>query len=349
MEFKEELKQYLLSTFPEARQASAGREVVMRCKFCGDSKVLSSKHLYIFCGDDTTPPMYHCFKCGESGVLTRDILSKLTGYDSGANSILYQLNNRIKEVSKNSKYKPRKNNIYNLSYNIPYMQSIYTEKKIEYINHRLGLQLPYEELINDKIVFDISTLLKYNRITETTRKKDFLEFASIYCIGFLTMDNAYITLRNLHKNPPKGVDFRYAIYNVFNSYDSHMRYYCIPSQIDTLSTEPVHIHIAEGSFDILSVFYHLCNANRMQNIYIAANGKSFSNVIKFILSSYAITNTIIHMYLDNDVRDDYVLPICKLSYEIGIPVYLHRNGFKNEKDYGVDGNHIIDTYVKYRK
>ena len=58
----ENLKEYLLSRFPDAKTASGGRQVVLRCRFCGDSqKDKSARHLYIKVDGDV--PLYKCFKC----------------------------------------------------------------------------------------------------------------------------------------------------------------------------------------------------------------------------------------------------------------------------------------------
>ena len=50
-----------------------------------------------------------------------------------------------------------------------------------------------------------------------------------------------------------------------------MNYYVIPTKVDTLSTNIIKIHIAEGPFDILSIFTNLCNCNMESNIYIHRN------------------------------------------------------------------------------
>ena len=41
------------------------------------------------------------------------------------------------------------------------------------------------------------------------------------------------------------------------------KYYIIPNAIDTIKL--VKIHIAEGPFDILSIFYNLNNGNKYNN------------------------------------------------------------------------------------
>ena len=61
MSFSEDFKEYMLATFSDARPASGGKEVVMRCRFCGDSKDPRSRHLYMSLGQDNKPVFYNCF------------------------------------------------------------------------------------------------------------------------------------------------------------------------------------------------------------------------------------------------------------------------------------------------
>jgi len=346
MDIQEELKYYLMETFPDAKSASNGREVVIRCRFCGDSKNKDSRHLYLSLGDSVKgiPPLYHCFKCNESGVLSKDVIRELMGY-ADTSEVLYKLDKSNKEIFKNSKYRPVNNNYY-LNQNYPYTDNTYNKKKIEYISNRLGIDFSYGEIISNKIILDVKELLSYNKINVENRFRDLIDYASLNCIGFLSMNNSFVTFRNLRKNPPRQFNFRYMQYNIFNSFESGNKYYCIPTIINTMSNEPIHIRIAEGAFDILSVKYNLCGGNTEQQMYISANGKGFSSVIKHVLTTYPIPNLILDLYLDNDYGNDYAIWNCKKALELNIPVYLHRNGFEGEKDFGVPANKIREQVLK---
>ena len=125
-----------------------------------------------------------------------------------------------------------------------------------------------------------------------------------------------------------------------------MRYYCIPTQCNLLSNEPIHIRIGEGCFDILSILYNLNNNNRYNNIYIASNGKGYYNVIKVLLENFNLINIIIHLYPDNDVSQYELQYFIDKIKNIGINVYIHRNSYPGEKDFGVPINKIQESVYK---
>lgn len=338
MTFNERLRDYFLETFPEASLAAGGREVIIRCKFCGDSRNTSSKHLYIFIGDENKPPMYHCFKCNESGILTRDILNQLT---SNTNSdVVYELDKVVKKVVDNNKFKLRDTNVYPVRWKYPFNITRDTEAKRMYLCERLGLQLSYKDLVDNKVIVDLKTMLIMNKIPYTIDGNK-IDILSKYCIGFLSVNNGFVTLRNIGKGK-----MRYMKYNIFGVYDSTMGYYCIPSTIDIMNTPEVHLRVTEGPIDILGVFYHCCSMDRRKNIYVSANGKGYINAIKSFLETYPLCNIIIDVYPDNDVRDDYVLYQLRYLTRIDIPVYIHRNMKLNEKDFGVPNNRIDERVYK---
>ena len=68
------LAEFISENCPEAQIVSGGREILVRCRFCGDSqKNLSDAHLYISL--DENKPFYNCFKCRASGVINGEFLS----------------------------------------------------------------------------------------------------------------------------------------------------------------------------------------------------------------------------------------------------------------------------------
>lgn len=341
--FSEELRDYICAMMPDAKVVSGGREVAVKCKFCGDSRNIDSRHLYIFLGDDVKPPMFHCFKCGESGILNRKTLQEIIGYSVFLNdNIASGLERLSKNFKKKNSIEPRQNKKYMIYYKYPIEINRNISTKMNYINDRLGTNLSLNEMQDNKIILNLDSMLGYNRLQI---KSLFWKEVSKYSIGFLTMDNAYVTMRNISSK----LDFRYKNYNIFDSYDTSMRFYCIPHTIDLANFNPIHIRISEGAFDILSVCYNLCDGDKVNNIYLASNGKGYHNVLKFMLSTFPLVNIIIDIYLDNDVRSDYVYPLCEYLTDIGIPVYLHRNSFQNEKDYGVPMSRIIDNVVRFKK
>lgn len=335
------IKDYLLSTFPDARLASGGSEVVMRCRFCGDSqKDMSAKHLYIKVAD---VPLFNCFKCNSAGILTDEIIRKyfLSSYTDKDMEFFYNLRSYNKNISKQiktynantSSYSIRNNNI-TIDDNTIY--------KLNYINNRLGLQLTYNDLLQNKIVLNLLDLIQSNNINTLTRSKNIINNLNDDCIGFLSTDNGFVTLRNIQNN----MNFRYNVYTIFNNIENSRKYYIIPSIIDVSIGLPINIHIAEGPFDILSIFYNLRGMDRNQNMYVAICGKSYIGTVKSILRTYGIINCIFHLYVDNDVDDYALYPIRNILHPLGIECYIHRNIFEGEKDFGVSLNKINESIKK---
>ena len=65
-----------------------------------------------------------------------------------------------------------------------------------------------------------------------------------------------------------------------------------------------------------------------------------------ILSKIGLFNVNFHLYVDKDVSDYTIGEAVKSIKPFNVGIYLHRNMFNNEKDYGVPRNHIIDNIVK---
>lgn len=341
MNQSEFIKNYLLSTFPDARLASGGTEVVMRCRFCGDSqKDKNARHLYIKVSD---VPLYNCFKCNTSGILTDEILRRyfLNSYNDKDLDFFYKLRSYNKELS--NQIKTYAGNRTSFSVTNDYITlNVNTINKLNYINNRLGLSLDYNEILQNKIVLNLLDLIQSNYINSFTRSYNILQNMNDDCIGFLSVDNGFVTLRNISTN----AQYRYQIYTLFNNIDNGKKFYVIPTSINLNDNTPVNIHITEGPFDILSIFYNLCNANRFQNIYIAICGKSYISAIKFILNIYGIINSIFHIYIDNDIKEYELYSIKNILSSLNIPGYIHRNGYNKEKDFGVDKNKINDIINK---
>ena len=343
-ELSERLKKFLLNKFPDAKLVSGQRQIAMRCRFCGDSrKDKTAKHFYISLGLDNKPPMYHCFKCQESGIVTPTLLKSLVDCSDDI-ELLLDIKHDNNESLRKGLIK-KNNNVYHRIYN-NIIDSKLNRVKLEYINKRLGLSLDYNELYKDKIILNLLDLLSYNHIGKFNRPIKNMEELSLYFIGFLSMDNGFVNLRNLAKPGilSKYVDYRYVNYNIFDSLENSRRFYTIPTNCNVLF--PIDIHIAEGPFDILSIFYNLRNANRIQNIYTSAKGKAYSNVIKLYINEYGIMNANIHLYVDNDVSNDELGSAIDKSKELNYQIYIHRNIYPKEKDFGVKLENIKESIIR---
>lgn len=348
MSFQETLSNYLLQTFPDARLASGGSEVVMRCRFCGDSqKDNHARHLYIKVNGDT--PVYNCFKCNSRGILTPDVLRTFKpDYDNSDTQMMELLKQHNVESSKALKSMRLRDHSFNIQNQYISMTHL-SETKLKYINHRLGLYLTYRDLIDNKIVLNLGDLLRSNYITEYTRDDNTLGIFDKFGIGFLSLDNGFVTIKNLADpgTVPSYLDNKYNTYSIFKDVEGY-RSYMIPSMIYYDSLDPIQVHIAEGPFDILSIFYNLRSSNRHQNVYLAICGKAYFNAVQMCMNKYAFMNAEFHLYVDNDVsnNDFELMKVKNFLRQIHCNLFIHRNVYPNEKDMGVDKNHIKESVIE---
>ena len=354
---KYKLKQFLLSHFPNAKLAAGGKEVVIRCPFCGDSqKDMRDAHFYI--GLETqydnenyqVPPKYHCFLCNKGGILTGNLLLEMLNYNIDDEPLIYELN-IIANKFKNTRTVKSKFKKYDYTTIGCCEKSQLDMEKLDYINNRLGINLTIDQALKDKIVFNLLYFLYYNGINKVNVNDEELNDISNYFIGFLSIDNSFIIFRNCSNKEMRlsSLKKRYKKYQIVgNDKDiSLIKYYCLPSTIDALSLNPINIHIAEGPFDILSICYNLNKNNRYNNIYIAAGGKGYFGAVKSIIDTLKLSPNIrIHIYPDNDIDDNKLKLYLKRFTEINIPTYLHRNIYPGEKDFGVKIDRISDRCIK---
>ncbi len=339
-DIREDLKSYILSTVPDAKPASGGREIVMRCRFCGDSEDITHKHLYIGLGYDNKPIMYNCFKCGEGGILTPSILRELdlNDYDIAAKVVQFnRQSSKMSNIVSSNAEVYFMNNTFIRNDSISYM-------KRDYINSRLGTNLSFTDLINNKIVLNLLDLLNRNR---TSYKDDqFVHDLDQHFIGFLSEDNNFVIGRNINSVQ----NLRYYKYNIHGKINTDKRYYILPCNINLLDPRPINVHIAEGPFDILSIKYNVVN-NDEQNMFIAIGGKAYKNIVRHVLLHMGLFNINIHLYVDADIKDYVITNVIRYVDPFNMDVYLHRNGSPGQKDYGVPKNLIIDniTQIKKRK
>ena len=329
------------SFYPQAKIASGGTELVLRCLQCGDSKNMNHAHLYIKVPQDENDiALYHCKKCNSKGIVDDVFLRKYGCDDVRVLIDLVKHNNDLKKLPKYHNFKQM--DIYPLR-NTYVSNNVWNKSKIDYINKRIGSNFNLEDLLSLKIFLNLYDILNQNKLT-ATRHKAVTDALNRHFVGFVSYDNSYSILRKIdNAELYKSINKRYINYNIINKLDGSKDFYVIPSNVDISNPTYVNIHIAEGVFDILSIFYNLNNCNRNQNVYIASAGKSYSQALNFILSETGIVNYNIHIYPDNDVNNyelDYLI-LNSIKY-LSANVYIHRNLYPNEKDYGVPLNKIKD-------
>ena len=342
------------SFYPTVKVASGGRELVVRCPYCGDSKDLKHAHLYISVPQNADEiSLYQCKRCPAKGIVSDEFLRRIGCNDSNT---LIEINKHNNDVTKKPKYATMKNiDIYPLK-NTFISDNDWNKSKLDYINNRIGSNFTFKDLLDLKIVLNLYDLINQNRL-QLTRYENICNALNTYFIGFISYDNAYCTMRRICNEGVvyKGIDKRYVNYNLLNKFDSSKDFYVIPTRINVEDPTPVRIHIAEGAFDVLSIFYNLNKCNNYQNIYISASGKSYLQALNFILSETGIVNYEVHMYPDNDVTDrEFDIRVVSKAAMLPCDLYIHRNTYHRdgqyEKDYGVPIDRINDKYrVIYEK
>lgn len=330
------------------KPAGNNKEVVCRCPYCGDSKDPTHAHLYISVpmGPEDLS-MYHCKKCPAHGVVTADLLMQLGCYNGNTLTSIASHNNN---AMKSTKYRFIKDtDIYNLIYPNIRLNNNVDIVKCKYINSRIGSTLSPEEMRDLKIITSLKDVISVNNL-RLTRDRDVVNKLSSNFIGFGSYDNSFVTMRMLYSDGLYGsINKRYIVYELVNKMNDSKSFYVIPGYLNKYSLDPVNIHISEGAFDILSVYYNLNKSNSVNNIYIANGGKSYYQALKFILEEFVLFNFNVHIYLDKDVSDNEInrLLLNKIS-DLPCHVYAHRNMYDGEKDYGVPLDKIIDNITQIK-
>ena len=346
----EDLKQYLITNF-NGKLASGGKEVTIRCPFCGDSlKNTKDRHMYIGINRNTGIINYNCFLCDRGGMVNQEFFKYLGGdtvdinNDLKTNVISY--NTKILNLPQNKLIKDAQSIIFAQPRYFIRDDDI-SRRKIDIFNKRLGINATPEELCRMKVIPNLKDFLMINNITTYTRHPNVVDLLDQFFIGFLSTNNSFINLRRLVPSGklPEVVDKKYINYNIFSKMDNSMRNYTIPSAINTLDPRPIKIYIAEGSFDVLGLYYNVVE-DKTQTIFSSIGGKSYLSPIKYFVLNYGLINTEYHICVDNDIDDKVIQNISNIIRPLCMRAYMHRNAMPGEKDFGVTRDRIKDWSIR---
>lgn len=344
----EYFKNYLLSSIPYSKQTSGGKAINCRCFECGDSPNIKSAHLYILMPrEEGMPSIYYCHKCNSVGVVDHTTLIKWGIYNS---DIALELSSYNKSISGSNKAKQYFNtSTYQIRHSYITMNDN-TERKRQYVCNRIGYNFSYQELADLKICLNLIDLLEENNISRLTRGKNIVKELDEQFIGFISIDNAFLNMRRTCREglvTPE-IDKRYINYRIFDKMVTNDRFYTIPCNINLNSTERIKLYIAEGPFDILSIYTNL--RNKEPGIYTAAAGNNYANIIIDFLITKQLPYIELHLAVDNDKFGT----IEKIQRDLNripdktFPVYIHRNNYPGEKDFGVPLNRIQESIMQIR-
>lgn len=347
LETANKLRELLHTIFPEAKDVASGSEVTINCPLCrqqGDPD--TGHHMYISLGLNNKPPMFNCFRrTGHSGLLTKHSLDLLSNHSQYVDTRLFEEiekeNNRLYNYRGYDQIRTDKLAIY--AYN---EESKKNKHKLDYISNRIGVPITVQDCIQNKIVLSLKQFLYNNHIQEITRDRRMIDLLDEHFIGFLTNTNTSLIMRNTIKDTSlmknKYYAMRYIKYNIIQN--PMTSYYSIPSECDIY--KPIEIHIAEGPFDILSIFYNLQHCDRKNKAYAAIGSKAYLNLIKYYFISLGLINVRFHIYIDNGIEESILKNIAYKLKPLHIDTYIHINVYKNEKDFGVPLNRISDYCYK---
>ena len=332
-----------LKTLPVCKPNSSMRNWTVRCPYCGDSKTANHGHFSILIdlGSDA-PLLYQCFRCQESGILNSQVLEDLGIFD---NEISKQLKSFNFKASNASYFRDK---IKNFTVPMP-TDTLENARKLDYINRRLGVSLTYEDCVKYKIVLSFVDFFNVNHIPIATKheslafiKRGTLQEIEKNYVGFLSSNNNNLTCRAI---TDKGFFGRYYKITLDLLNRSQNSFYSLVSQFNLLYTDKIDVHIAEGIFDILSVYLNLDKDHSQNSLYFAAGKFNFAAILKYIIYMGVTTDINLHIYADNDKTDDDIRKVLqKPLTEIWIDkVILHRNTFDHQKDFGVPKSMILDT------
>ena len=338
-------KEFLLSNIPTAKEASGGKFVACRCFYCPDGKSRDSRHFYIHIPESNDDPSwYYCHKCHNRGLVTNKTLLEWGLYDNNVAQELIYHNQKCQRSKKNTKYY----NYTTLNIRNTISDSEMSRIKLEYINNRLGQNFNLQDLSDLKICLNIFDILNANRIQTFTRDPRVVEQLNANFLGFLSIDNMFVNMRRLCDEGLviNTIDKRYVNYKIVDNFDTSNRFYTIPSQIDLMSPQRVKIHIAEGPFDILSIYTNL--RNREPGIYTSIAGSNYLGITFYMLNTFKIPYFELHYYPDNDESgsNEVMQRIVNYIRPFNCPIYIHRNLYPGEKDFGVSIDKIKESIIK---
>lgn len=293
----------------------------IRCPICGDSqKNIKDAHCYIKCDytDPFEPILYNCFKCNSSGVVNEYFLKQL-GID---NPIINENNNhRYNRVS----FKKANVDVVTGDVNLDSAQAYY-------VNHRLDRRFTKEDFEHFKIVWDINILKDYITNSRVIRNLP----NNLCSISFLSDDKSVLLSRSFDNNGERWTKLK-----LFPSEGKSM--YTLKYPFDVFNTDsPSILYIAEGIFDILSIY----GMNDITNsAYIAVLGSDYGSGIEYAISKGIIGKSInVVIFIDSDIdhrKLSYSLKKYKWMYN---RIDIAQNTI--DKDIGVPQNRIKLSYWK---
>ena len=333
-----------IKTLPVCIPNSGQTNWVTRCPYCGDSRNILHGHFSIKIDMNSDSIMLaRCFRCNESGIITSQTMEDLGVPLSIEDAKALDVLNRPNSKSTYARQKP-------LKYKVPVLINPVDNKiKLDYLNERLGIEFTPEMIQESKIILSIMDFFSENKIRIPDHiNPRMIKLIEENYVGFLSANNNKITFRRVVNNDQLS---RYIKISIDPYNTSPNNFYSIKNPgIDLLYTTPVHVHIAEGTFDIISIKYNLIHDPSQIHLFFASCGYNFGTIIKWLIYMGINTDLYIHLYSDNDKSDEEDMRVLNSGinkYWID-HAYIHRNMYQGEKDFGVPANRINESHIQLK-
>lgn len=315
--------------------------ILTRCPCCGDSTNPSHAHFYLIIDPNSnTNAGYICFKCGEHGPVTADILEAMGIDDSNLMSGISRLNKTADKMSTKGYMEEKK--MLHFDFEIPYITQ--RDAKIAYLENRMGRKFTTSELKDAKVITSLKHFLMLNNIQYRPFQPYLIDMLERDFIGFLSFGNSHLLLRDITDTH----DPSWVKYPILEESRANRVLYTINNSLDPLSTDTFTINLSEGIMDTLSVAYNLDHANDNE-LNVCLCGKQYKSFLRFLLDlGFCGSNIYINIFADNDMEFNlkakevtdlayFKKNIGRFKYIFGkITIYYNRK----QKDCGVPKDEI---------
>lgn len=293
----------------------------IRCPYCGDSqKNPRDAHCYIKCSPDPTEPLqFKCFLCNRKGRVRKDFLDLLGVDPKLSDQIDHQKYNRIGVF---------KNTNINMITGTPNLSS----RQVQYIEHRLGPGFTFDDYDRFKIIWDMKEILQHvsdRRVINTMP-------TNLDSISFLSDDKSMILNRSFSD------EYRWRKVKLFSNDDT--AFYTIKTTLDLFTKDLIEVNIAEGIFDILSVYK---NFDDCQNsVHIATLGSDYVSAVEYAIAKGFIgPNIVLKVYYDADVNGKRLASQLRPYKWIFNSIHLYRNIIGKDVGVRIEDIRLVETKV----
>ncbi len=276
----------------------------IRCPICGDSKKdATDSHCYIKCSYDPNEPiLYNCFLCNSNGKVGKWFLEKMGANKRIIDGVSTQRYNRIPSI---------KNTNLDILTGDPMINS----PQIKYIEDRLGSGFTYEDYDKFKIIWNMDNIREHitdQKILNTLPNNK-------ESISFISDDKTVMLTRTFLSSEN---DHQWRKIRIVPG--DHYSYYVIKATLDLFTKEPLYVNIAEGIFDVMSVYKNFNDGPN--SVFIAALGSDYMSALEFAINKgFVGSNIIIKIYIDNGINESQLTQRLKKYKWMFNSVYVYKN------------------------